>query len=439
MSVPVNAKRLKKLSFDSLGFTVSVTLQIKTVDTPSLGLREGDIIDKIQGLRVNDLFNEKVVVKELKRVIDESSNGSTANLNLTVKRSGSNRQSNTNNTNTLQHPSSQSHQQNQNSQQPGNPQILHQHQSSTHSVGNLYVQPPTRQNNKSFDSTNTPLPPPPPPPPRPPLPNEFDPQAMVSPSLPPPPATNPLRSINFIKQNQLGIRLSGGNKTGIIVSAVQKNSQADLQGLTTNDKIIRVNEHDFMANPPTREQAIEILSSIPNDTLVNLTVEKLVIGSPQGDRIGAAGTGLSMSTSADHQDEFFIRTRVHTDEMRLHQVLLITDTLVNGLVGQWEAHKVDNHGNKLNHEPKLIIPNMKNARELLKKSWKRTTSFRNREYEELLQVAPATEPYEIVEKAARDVHTRPVILYTPLNNSVIEVRFHEKACMLHRVSKTLNT
>ncbi|ODM94110.1 Tight junction protein ZO-1 [Orchesella cincta] len=344
------AKRIKKLNFESLGFTISVTLQIKTVDSPALGLREGDIIDKIQGLRVNELFNEKIVVKELKRVVDESSNGNSGTLNLTVKRSGSHR--------TAQ------------PQQAQTPQ-------PTLSTGNLYVQPPTR-NNKSFDNTNVNTPPPPPPP-RPPLPVEFE------------------------AKNQLGIRLSGGNKTGIIVSAVQKNSQAELQGLSNHDKIIRVNEHDFMQNPPTRENAIEILSSIPNDTLVNLTVER------------SAPIPLHIN-----QDEFYIRTRFQSDDFKIHELLLVTDTLVNGMVGHWEAYRVDSNGNALKHE-KLIIPNVKHARDMLKKSWKRTTSFRNREYEDLLACSIAVDPYDNIEKIlTHDLSKRPLIMFTPHNPSVVD-------------------
>lgn len=134
--------------------------------------------------------------------------------------------------------------------------------------------------------------------------------------------------------------------------------------------------------------------------MVNLTVEKL--GNVQ---------------LHDNQDEFYVRTRVATDDFKLHEVLLVTDTLVNGLVGQWEAYRLDHQGNRLD---KIIIPNMKNARELLKKSWKRTTSFRNREYEDLLQCLPATDPYEIVERRTADMHVRPVLLYTPTNSNVIE-------------------
>ncbi|CAL8124212.1 unnamed protein product [Orchesella dallaii] len=366
VSIPINSKRIKKLNFESLGFTVSVTLQIKTVDSPALGLQQGDIIDKIQGLRVNELFNERVVVKELKRVVEESSNGNSGLLNLTVKRSGSHRTA----------PQDQQTQ-------------------PTTSTGNLYVQPPTR-NNKSFDNTNINTPPPPPPP-RPPLPVEFE-------NTPTPqPQSAPHRTINFIKQNQLGIRLSGGNKTGIIVSAVQKNSQAELQGLSNHDKIIRVNEHDFIQNPPTRENAIEILSSIPNDTLVNLTVER--------------SAPIPIHT---HQDEFFVRTRFQSDEFKIHELLLITDTLVNGMVGHWEAYRVDSNGNALKHD-KLIIPNVKNARDQLKKSWKRTTSFRNREYEDLLACSVAVDPYDNVEKTiTHDLSKRPIILYTPHNASVID-------------------
>lgn len=39
----------------------------------------------------------------------------------------------------------------------------------------------------------------------------------------------------------MGVRLSGGNETGVFVTAVQAGSPASLQGLQPGDKILKVN------------------------------------------------------------------------------------------------------------------------------------------------------------------------------------------------------
>lgn len=48
------------------------------------------------------------------------------------------------------------------------------------------------------------------------------------------------RFITFQKEGSVGVRLSGGNETGVFVTAVQAGSPASLQGLQPGDKILKV-------------------------------------------------------------------------------------------------------------------------------------------------------------------------------------------------------
>ena len=53
------------------------------------------------------------------------------------------------------------------------------------------------------------------------------------------------RFISFKKDhNGVGIRISGGNKTGIFVAAVAPRSPADQQGLHEGDLILKVTRKD---------------------------------------------------------------------------------------------------------------------------------------------------------------------------------------------------
>lgn len=50
------------------------------------------------------------------------------------------------------------------------------------------------------------------------------------------------RFITFQKEGSVGVRLTGGNETGVFVTAVQPGSPASLQGLQPGDKILKVRE-----------------------------------------------------------------------------------------------------------------------------------------------------------------------------------------------------
>lgn len=58
----------------------------------------------------------------------------------------------------------------------------------------------------------------------------------------------------------MGVRLTGGNETGVFVTAVQPGSPASLQGLQPGDKILKVNDMDMKG--VTREEAVLFLLSL---------------------------------------------------------------------------------------------------------------------------------------------------------------------------------
>lgn len=67
--------------------------------------------------------------------------------------------------------------------------------------------------------------------------------------------------MSFKKSEQgLGMRISGGNKSGIYVAGVAQGSPADLQGLQEGDLILKVNDVDMRGK--TREEAILLLMDI---------------------------------------------------------------------------------------------------------------------------------------------------------------------------------
>ena len=82
------------------------------------------------------------------------------------------------------------------------------------------------------------------------------------------------RFISFKKEGGVGIRLSGGNRTGIYVAAVAPGTPADQQGLREGDVILKVNDVDFRTL--TREEAVMMLLGLREQ--VNILVQQRITG-----------------------------------------------------------------------------------------------------------------------------------------------------------------
>lgn len=163
------------------------------------------------------------------------------------------------------------------------------------------------------------------------------------------------RNVIFARENGIGIRLAGGNKVGIFICDVQYNSPAERAGLKIGDKIIKVNGIDYTSL--TREEAVQHILAIQN------MVEMVVANSPEEyepnafDPLGG--------------DSFYIRTHFNLNsknssdlEFRINDILHVTDTLYNGVIGQWVASRLDKHGEG-GEETKGTIPNKVNAEQLV--------------------------------------------------------------------------
>jgi S1-C subfamily serine protease len=75
------------------------------------------------------------------------------------------------------------------------------------------------------------------------------------------------RFISFQKDGSVGIRLTGGNDSGIFVTAVQPGSPAAQQGLQPGDKIIKVGS--LLALKASRLRFGERLASVIRSRLAN--------------------------------------------------------------------------------------------------------------------------------------------------------------------------
>ncbi|CAF0720009.1 unnamed protein product [Brachionus calyciflorus] len=163
------------------------------------------------------------------------------------------------------------------------------------------------------------------------------------------------RNVVFPRENGIGIRLAGGNKAGIFICDVQYNSPAERAGLKIGDKIIKVNGVDYTIL--TREEAVQHILNIQN------MVEMIVANSPEEYEPNAFDPMGG--------DSFYIRTHFNHSsknsndlEFKINDILHITDTLYNGVIGQWVASKLDRNGEGA-EEKKGTIPNKVNAEQLV--------------------------------------------------------------------------
>lgn len=159
------------------------------------------------------------------------------------------------------------------------------------------------------------------------------------------------RLISFQKDGSVGIRLTGGNETGIFVASVQPGSPASLQGLQPGDRILKVNTTEI--RDMTREDAVLLLLSAQDkvDLIVQYRKEEY-------DKIVTEQKG----------DSFYVKT--HFDytsttkgELSFHsnEVFHVTDTLFNGTVGSWQVYRLGRNNQEVQ---KGTIPNRSKAEEL---------------------------------------------------------------------------
>ncbi|XP_076392040.1 zonula occludens-like protein polychaetoid isoform X2 [Megachile rotundata] len=159
------------------------------------------------------------------------------------------------------------------------------------------------------------------------------------------------RFITFQKEGSVGVRLSGGNETGVFVTAVQAGSPASLQGLQPGDKILKINDMDMKG--VTREEAVLFLLSLQEQ--IDLIVQHR---RQEYDQVVASGKG----------DSFHVKTHFHYEQpqkgemsFRSGDVFHVVDTLHNGVVGSWQVFRIGRNNQEVQ---KGIIPNKARAEEL---------------------------------------------------------------------------
>ncbi|BFZ25795.1 hypothetical protein BsWGS_28834 [Bradybaena similaris] len=167
------------------------------------------------------------------------------------------------------------------------------------------------------------------------------------------------RSVTFPKDKQtgLGLRLAGGNATGIFIASVQPGSAGEREGLVEGDQIILANEKEI--TEMTREEAVSFLTSLEGQVTLIVQYRK-----EEYDRIMA---------SHEAGDSFYIRTHFQhsaTDtsehSFKIGDVFHVKDTLFRGIGGAWLALSVSEDKAE---QKKGTIPNSKIA-EILKNQQK---------------------------------------------------------------------
>ncbi|KAG0432375.1 hypothetical protein HPB47_020893, partial [Ixodes persulcatus] len=371
---------------DDYGIVLGCRIYVKEVSNKSVaekdgGVQEGDVVLKINGSPA-----EGLTLKEARKLLE----GSKERLQLVLRREGrsSGTQSGTDQTARW----SSGHQFDAN-HKDASPNFVDVTGARPHwSNQNLYVQPPTRgdyrppppperadeKNNLSrgqagrnrgplldisLSQLDQPVGQPPsrdadgtPPRPPPPRVNEYgsrrdkfdeDPLARRGKA----PACDP-RYVSFQKEGgSVGIRLTGGNRVGIFVTAVQPGSPASLQGLQAGDKILKVNNLDTRGM--TREEAVLLLLNLQDQ--VHLVAQYC---RDEYDEIVASQKG----------DSFYIRTHFSYEsggkgELSFHvgEVFRVVDTLHNGTVGSWLVFRLGRNHQEIQ---KGVIPNRTRAEEL---------------------------------------------------------------------------
>ncbi|RZF42526.1 hypothetical protein LSTR_LSTR004445 [Laodelphax striatellus] len=371
------AKSRKK---DDFGLVLGCKIFVREVVKPQdgNGVQEGDIL-----LKINNHSTDGMSLKEARKLIESSKE----KLNIVVRREAA-------------RSLSQSAESTALPTKDGN--YLDSLNGTNYSSQNLYVQPPTRQQQLLDDKSNL-LPrgrsrnplmdvvslsqldrpaspqsphhshshshsrsrsgldePPDPPRPPPPRPEDYystgtrqqmlyddDPLLMQRSKLPMP---DP-RFITFQKEGSVGIRLTGGNEVGIFVTAVQPGSPASLQGLQPGDKILKVNDMDMKS--VTREEAVLFLLSLQEQ--IHLIVQHR---RDEYEQIVASQRG----------DSFHIKAHFNYDQpnkgemsFRKGDVFHVIDTLHNGVVGSWQVLRIGRNNQEVQ---KGIIPNKARAEEL---------------------------------------------------------------------------
>lgn len=395
-SVRVTLTRAKKK--DDFGVVLGCRIFVKEVCSRSLAERDGTLQEGDIVLKINNTSTEGLSLKEARKLLEASKE----RLQLVLQR-----------------------------EDGGKPlaSLTHTRPLEERAASqNLYVQPPTRADDKNnlsrvgrsrgplvdssqLEQTEVPL--------RPAQPRleyghegDEDPLARRSSTGAEP------RLVCFHKESgsNVGLRLTGGNQAGVFVTAVQPGSPASLQGLQPGDRLLKVNGVDVRW--ATREEAVQLLVQLqgPVQLFVQAAREEYeeVVSSQKGDSF--------------HVRAHFSHEPTNKGELALHpgEVFRVVDTLHNGTLGSWLAYRLGRNHQEIQRG---LIPNSARAEELAAQLARRrdadtgrTSFFRRRrraarakcgdpwEDPEGLSKFPAYERVALKHPG----FTRPVVLFGPM-------------------------
>ena len=337
---PIKIQLQKKDKKDHFGIILGCKFYVKDIleeglaSANEMGLRKGDLV-----LKINDLSYDHISLYQANKIISKSKE---TKLNLLVKRNN-----NQINTGSISSGSSNSiedeeevideiNQNNNNNNNHNNEQQDLTDLKNPTQVQEDEIQPqaPPRRNSLQNNRMS----------------KYYSSISNLNKSL----VNQPLRTAIFARENGIGIRLAGGNKVGIFICDVQYNSPAERAGIKIADKIIKVNGVDY--SQLTREEAVQHILSI--QTLIEMVVS---YSKEEYDSFALDPSG---------GDSFYVRA--HFDYMtkipnefsfRINDILHVTDTLYNGVIGQWVATKLA--GENGESELRGVIPNQSNAEQLV--------------------------------------------------------------------------
>ncbi|VDK48397.1 unnamed protein product [Anisakis simplex] len=179
-----------------------------------------------------------------------------------------------------------------------------------------------------------------------------------------------VRIVSFRKVGgSLGVRVIGGNRVGIFVSAVQEDSPAAQNSVKPGERIVAVNDKSMAG--VTREEAVRHLLSLSDNVTIKIEYAPMEFEKIRNGQLG---------------DDFYIRTHFANQkvsnqlELTFHtgDIFHITDTLFGGTVGLWQATRVYSAAESVNsvlREPiKGVIPNAETADKLMRASRAADTS-----------------------------------------------------------------
>ena len=162
------------------------------------------------------------------------------------------------------------------------------------------------------------------------------------------------RTVSFHSDGKIGVKIVGGNKDGIFISAVEGGSPAENNGITEGDLIISINNDEMRGK--TREDALLLLMGLHGK--ITMIVQNDMERYEWIIQNGGAG------------DSFHIRTNFSYDRMRdnelgftIGEIMSVVDTLPDGQIGNWRVIRVhgSTHGT---HHREGFIPNISRAEQI---------------------------------------------------------------------------